>query len=283
VLPKTVRARQNAGVSSPAEKLDQLRTILACHARVVVAWSGGVDSTLLAVVAAGVLGDAALAVTAVSPSLPAAELDLIRELAGRHGVTWERVATAELDRPGYVANDTDRCYHCKSELFDVLAPIAAERGAVIAVGTIVDDLGEHRPGLVAASERGVRTPLLDAGFTKADVRAAAQGLGIDVWDKPAAPCLASRVPHGTPVTLGVLATVERAEQAVRTLGFRDLRVRHYGDLARIEVPAGDIDRLVARRDDVVAAVRAAGYRYVTLDLEGLRSGNLAAAAAAREV
>jgi uncharacterized protein len=151
------------------------------------------------------------------------------------------------------------------------------RSVAIAVGTIVDDLSDHRPGQQAAAERGVRTPLADAGFTKADVRAAAHQLGLRVWDKPAAACLASRIPYGTPVTLGTLDRVGRAEAAVRALGFADLRVRHYGDLARLEVPLADLPRVLERRDEVVQALRSAGYLYATVDLEGLRSGNLNAA------
>lgn len=264
------------------EKLGQLRGGLRACGRVVVACSGGVDSSLLAVVAHQELGDAALAVTAVSPAVPDAEVAAARRLTADHGVRWRAVPTREMDRPGYVANAGDRCYHCRSELFDVLAPIAAEEMATITVGTIVDDLSDHRPGLRAAAERGVRTPLADAGFTKADVREAARTLGLAVWDKPAAPCLASRVPYGTPVTITTLDRVGRAEAALRALGFADLRVRHYGDAARLELPLPDLPRAVAMRDDVVAAVRAAGYHHVTLDLDGLRSGNLNAALEAQE-
>lgn len=261
-------------MDSVADKLSRLRRTLGELERVVVACSGGVDSSLLAVVAHQELGEGALAVTAVSPALPGDELAQVRALAEEWGLRWRAVETHELERPGYVANEGERCYHCRSELFDALAPIAAGERAVIAVGTIVDDLSDHRPGLRAAAERGVRTPLADAGFTKVDVRAAARHLGLTVWDKPAAACLASRLPYGTPVTVGTLERVERAEAAMRALGFSDLRVRHYGDLARIEVPLADLGRVLARREEVVAAVHAAGYRYATLDLEGLRSGNL---------
>ena len=265
--------------SPPAlkEKLSRLGADLAALGRVVVACSGGVDSCLLAVVAHQVLGPSALAVTAVSPAVPAEEVAQVEALAAEFGFRWRAVATAELARPGYVANAGDRCYHCRSELFDVVAPIAVAEGAAVAVGTIVDDLSDHRPGQRAAAERGVRTPLADAGFTKADVRAAARELGLAVWDKPAAACLASRIPYGTPVTLGTLDRVGRAEAAVRALGFADLRVRHYGDLARLEVPLADLPRVLERRAEVVAAVTGAGYLYATLDLEGLRSGNLNAA------
>jgi uncharacterized protein len=265
------------------EKLAKLRADLADLRHVLVACSGGVDSCLLAVVAHQALGPSALVVTAVSPAVPSEEVAQVEALAAQYGFRWRSVPTEELARPGYVANAGDRCYHCRSELFDVLAPIAAAEGATegapvaIAVGTIVDDLSDHRPGQRAAAERGIRTPLADAGFTKADVRAAARRLGLSVWDKPAAACLASRIPYGTPVTLGTLDRVGRAEAAVRALGFTDVRVRHYGDLARLEVPLPDLPRVLDRRAEVVAALTGAGYVYATLDLEGLRSGNLNAA------
>jgi uncharacterized protein len=264
-------------------KLARLQADLAALERVVVACSGGVDSCLLAVVAHRELGPSTLVVTATSPAVPAEEVAQVEALAARFGFRWRAVRTEELARAGYVANAGDRCYHCRSELFDVLAPVAAAEGAAagapvaVAVGTIVDDLSDHRPGQRAAAERGIRTPLADAGFTKADVREAARLLGLPVWDKPAAACLASRIPYGTPVTLRTLDRVGRAEAAVRALGFPDLRVRHYGDLARLEVPLADLPRVLERRAEVVAAVVGAGYVYATVDLEGLRSGNLNAA------
>jgi uncharacterized protein len=243
--------------------------------RVVVAFSGGADSAFLAWVANDALGaDRALAVTAVSPSLAGSERDDCAALAGEWGLRWTAVDTDELARPDYVANAGDRCYHCKAELLDVVAPLAAAEHATIVLGTNVDDLGDHRPGQQAAAERGAAFPLVDAGFTKDDVRAASKALGLRTWDKPAAACLASRVPYGTPVTFAVLDRVGRAEAALRALGFRQLRVRHYGDVARLELEVDDLPDAVARRDEVVAAVRGAGYHYVTLDLEGFRSGNL---------
>jgi uncharacterized protein len=184
------------------------------------------------------------------------------------------VSSDESRRPGYVANGPDRCYHCKTELMERLAPIARAERAVVALGVNVDDLADHRPGQQAARERGAVFPLVEAGLTKDLVRGAARQMGLAIWDKPSAACLASRVPYGTPVALGTLRQVAAAEQALRALGFRDLRVRHYGDLARLELPAGDLERALADRARIVAGVRAAGYRYVTLDLEGLRSGNL---------
>ena len=255
--------------------LDALRARLRELDRVVVAFSGGADSAFLAFVANEVLGDHALAVTAVSPSLAPEEERDCRELAAEWGLRWTAVFTDELANPAYAMNDGDRCYHCKAELLDVVAPLA--EGATIVLGVNVDDLGEHRPGQRAAAERGATFPLVDAGFTKADVRAVSRLLGLRTWDKPAAACLASRVPYGTPVTLTVLAEVATAESALRALGFRQLRVRHYGDLARLELPIAVLGDVLARREEVVAAVRSAGYRYVTLDLEGFRSGNLNAA------
>lgn len=269
-------AESDAG--SELADLGALRAELGRLDRVVVAFSGGADSALVAWAANDVLGpERALAVTAVSPSLAGAERDECRSLAEEWGLRWQEVTTDEMENAAYTRNDGDRCYWCKDALLQAVGPIAEAEGATVVLGVNVDDLDDHRPGQRAASERGAVFPLVQAGFTKADVRGWSRRLGLRTWDKPAAACLASRLPYGTPVTLGRLSSVERAEAGLRSLGFAELRVRHYGDLARIEVPVADLGRVVEQSGDVVEVVSAAGYRYVTLDLEGLRSGNLNAA------
>ena len=255
--------------------LDGLRDRLREFDRVVVAFSGGADSAFLAWVANDTLGpDAVLALTAVSPSLAPEERDDCEALASEWGLRWEPVLTSELEDAMYVANASDRCFHCKTALMDVAAPVAEREGATVVLGVNVDDLGDHRPGQTAAAERGAQFPLVDAGFTKADVRDWSKELGLRTWDKPAAACLASRIPYGTAVTVDLLTGVARAESGLRRLGFRQLRVRHYGDTARVELDTAELGAAIERRGEVVAAVKAAGYRYVTLDLEGFRSGNL---------
>ena len=240
---------------------------------VVVAFSGGADSAFLAWVAHDELGPShALCATAVSPSLAGHEHDDCRALAAEWGLSWVEVETDEMENAAYQLNDADRCYWCKDALLAAAGPIAAQRTATVILGVNLDDLHDHRPGQRAATERGASFPLVDAGFTKADVRAWSKELGLETWDKPAAACLASRLPYGTPVTLGRLASVERAEAGLRSLGFAELRVRHHGDIARIEVPVADLARVLAARESVVAAVTAAGYRWATLDLAGFRSG-----------
>jgi uncharacterized protein len=267
--------------------LDRLRDRLGELGWVVVAFSGGADSAFLAWVAHDTLGaERALAVTAVSPSLPGRERIECAELASEWRLRWREVETDEMVEQAYARNDGDRCYWCKDALLRAVAPLSAalgpgagedHRGATVVLGVNLDDLGDHRPGQRAAAERGAAFPLVDAGFTKADVRDWSRRLGLRTWDKPAAACLASRLPYGTPVTLARLAGVERAEAGLHALGFREVRVRHYGETARVEVPLDRLADVVARHDQVVACVQAAGYRYVTLDLEGLRSGNLNAA------
>lgn len=263
-------------------KLLRLREWLGHLEAVLVAFSGGADSALLAWVANDVLGPGrSLAVTAVSPSLAPSELADCRSLAAEWGLGYKEVETRELYRDAYAANGRDRCWHCKDELMGALLPLAGELGrtvgkgpAAVVLGVNLDDLSDYRPGQAAAQAAGALFPLVEAGFTKAEVRQVSRELGLRTWDKPAAACLASRLPYGTPVTLGTLGAVANAEEALRRLGFFALRVRHYGDLARVELPVADLGRAVEQREEVVKAVKSAGYRYVTLDLEGLRSGNL---------
>ncbi|MEY2437600.1 MAG: pyridinium-3,5-biscarboxylic acid mononucleotide sulfurtransferase [Acidimicrobiaceae bacterium] len=256
-------------------ELEVLRDGLRELGQVVVAFSGGADSAFLAWVANDTLGaERALALTAVSPSLAGDERADCSSLAAEWGLRWCEVETDEMANAAYRMNDPDRCYWCKDALLSVAGPIATAEGATVVLGVNVDDLSDHRPGQRAASERGAAFPLVDAGFTKADVRDWSRQLGLRTWDKPAAACLASRLPYGTTVSVEVLGRVERAERGLRSLGFRDLRVRHYGDSARIEVPIDRLGDVLAVRADVVAVVSGAGYRYVTVDLEGLRSGNL---------
>ncbi|MEO2087057.1 MAG: ATP-dependent sacrificial sulfur transferase LarE [Acidimicrobiales bacterium] len=262
-----------AEVAGPG--MDRLRRSLRDLGRVVVAFSGGADSAFLARVAHDTLGaDRVHVVTAVSPSLAGDERDDAAALADEWGLRWSEVETHEMADAAYRVNDPDRCGRCKDALMDVLVPIADSEAATVVLGVNVDDLADHRPGQTVAAERGASFPMVEAGLTKADVRHHSREMGLRTADKPAAACLASRVPYGTEVTVAVLTGVDRAEAALRRLGFDDLRVRHLDDTARIEVPIDRLPDVLEQRAEVVAAVAGVGYAYVTLDLEGLRSGNL---------
>ena len=258
-------------------KLAALQALFAEMDRALVAYSGGIDSTLVAKVAFDMLGDRALAVTADSPSLMPEDLEDAKVQAAEIGITHEIVKTHEMDNPNYASNPANRCYFCKSELHDTLKPLALEQGYPYVVdGVNADDLGDYRPGIQAAKERGARSPLAEVGITKLEVREISQSLGLPWWDKPSQPCLSSRFPYGESITPEKLQRVARCERYLRQLGIRNLRVRSAGDVARIELPPSDIQTFVASTDlpQLVAAFQEYGFTYVMLDLEGYRSGKL---------
>ncbi|MBM3942769.1 MAG: ATP-dependent sacrificial sulfur transferase LarE [SAR202 cluster bacterium] len=268
-------AKQPLDDSSTQKRLSKLEDILRDMASVVVAYSGGVDSALVAVAAHRALGSKALAVTAVSPALAARELEEATSLARRFGFAHRTIHTQEMAREGYVANSPQRCYFCKTELYADLCKLAQAEGyAWVASGTNADDLGDFRPGLQAASEHRVRSPLVEAGLDKAAVRQVARMLDLPIWDKPAQPCLSSRIPYGTPVTIETLLKIERAEDYLRGLGLREVRARHHDKLCRLEVGEAEMELAFARRQEITAHLKKLGYLWVSLDLAGLRSGSL---------
>ena len=258
-----------------AAKYEKLQADIRALGRVLVAFSGGVDSSLVAHVAAATLGENALAVTSGSKSLKRSDLKLAGELAEKWGMRHRVIVTDEVANPAYRANPVNRCFHCKTSLYDALARIASEEGFDhILNGTNADDLGDHRPGLQAAANYRVVAPLVDAGFHKADVRALAAELGMENAQKPQAACLSSRFPYGSHITEARLAQVEAAEDALADLGFSQFRVRHHEEVARIELVASELPRALELRAEVERRIKDAGYRYVAVDLGGFRSGSL---------
>ena len=272
---------------SLATELARLQQIIHEAGPAIIAFSGGVDSTFVAAVAFDELRDGALAITGVSPSIPPSEVEEARSLAAQIGIAHELIDTREMDDPDYVKNNPDRCFHCKDELYGRLAVMAVERGfAAVLDGCNVDDTGDFRPGRRAASQHGVCSPLLEAGLTKAEIRGLSRERGLPTWDKPAMACLSSRIPYGTPVTVQALSSIDQAEAYLRSLGLRQLRVRHHvlpsGDTAaRIETDDEGMNSLLASRHEVSERLKALGYLYVTLDLAGYRSGSLNEALKAR--
>jgi uncharacterized protein len=260
---------------SPMEpKLDALYAWMRDARSVLVCFSGGVDSAFVLKAAHVALGDRALGLTALSPALPIAEREAASAVAAEIGVPHAVVDSHEIDDPSYVKNAVNRCFFCKSELYRIALAEGERRGfAVVVNGTNLDDLGDHRPGLQAATDQGVRSPLVELGFTKDDIRRCARAIGLSVWDKPAAACLASRIPYGTSVTNERLRQIDRAEDGLRALGFRQVRVRYHGDVARVEVGAAELAAAFERRAEVSAACHRAGFTFATLDLDGYRLGS----------
>jgi pyridinium-3,5-biscarboxylic acid mononucleotide sulfurtransferase len=257
------------------EKLSQLHNLLTEMASVAVAYSGGVDSSLLLKVAHDVLGERAIALTADSPSMPRSELSIAKEVAAHIGAAHVCIPLSEMADERYRANSPERCYFCKMHTYDALIAYAREHGfCYIVDGNNADDLGDYRPGQTAAREQGVRSPFQEVGMTKSEIRSLSHALGLPNWDKPSAACLSSRIPYGTSITLEALAQIERAESFLHQQGFRQVRVRHHGQVARLELEPADFGRVLQFREPIIAALKEAGYTYVTMDLSGFRSGSM---------